>query len=135
MLAASVLGTVTSEPSIGNPPRVVVIDDHAPFRQAARMLLAARGYDVVAEASSAATALDAVERHAPHGVLLDVQLGDDDGFAVCGVLTRLRPELAVLMASADEPKDPERVTRCGARGFVRKAHLPRIDFGRFWPRG
>jgi DNA-binding NarL/FixJ family response regulator len=126
---------VTPEPSIGNPPRVVVIDDHAPFRQAARMLLAARGYDVVAEASSAATALDAVERHAPHGVLLDVQLGHDDGFAVCDVLTRLRPGLAVVMASADEPKDPERITRCGARGFVRKAHLPRIDLGRFWPRG
>jgi DNA-binding NarL/FixJ family response regulator len=133
--AASVLGTVTSEPSIGSPPRVVVVDDHPSFRQAARMLLAARGYDVVAEAASAATALDAVERHAPHGVLLDVQLGDDDGFAVCGALTRSRPDLAVLLASADEPKDPDRITGCGARGFVRKAHLPRIDFGRFWPRG
>jgi DNA-binding NarL/FixJ family response regulator len=99
------------------------------------MLLAARGYDVVAEASCAATARDAIERHAPDGVLLDVNLGADDGFALCGSLTRSRPELAVLLASADEPKDPELIARCGARGFVRKAHLPRIDFGKFWPRG
>src|SRR3954470_7739499 len=99
------------------------------------MLLAARGYDVVAEAASAASALDAVERHAPHGVLLDVHLGPDGGFGVCGRLPRLRPALAVILASADEPNDPERVTRCGARGFVRKVQLPRIDFARFWPRG
>ena len=104
------------------------------------MLLAARGYDVVAEAASAATALESirivvVDDHPlfRHGLIQ--LLNSDDGFAVCGVLTRARPELAVLLASADEPKDPERITRCGARGFVRKTHLPRIDFGRFWPRG
>ena len=74
------MAQVLSQPSYGSNPRVVVVDDHPTFRHAARMLLAARGYDVVGEASCAASALDAVERHAPQAVLLDVRLGDDDGF-------------------------------------------------------
>jgi DNA-binding NarL/FixJ family response regulator len=122
------------QPSQRNLPRVVIVDDQPIFREAARMLLEARGYDVVAEASCAAPALDAVERHAPQAVLLDVRLGDDDGYAVCESLTRLRPELAVLLASTDAPEDAELITRCGARGFVPKARLPHIDFADFWPR-
>jgi CheY-like chemotaxis protein len=130
--AASIRGTVTSEPSHDSFPRVVIVDDHAPFRLTARMLLTARGYDVVAEASCAATAREAVERHAPDGVLLDIHLGDDNGFAICAALTRSRPELAVLLASIDDPENLDLVTRCGARGFVRKAQLARIDFQEFW---
>src|SRR4051795_9864861 len=102
-------------PNAGRP-RVVIVDDHAPFRRTIGILLAARGYDVVAEASCAATALDAVERHAPDAVLLDVHLGDDDGFALCGSLTRSHPGLAVLLASTHDPENPELITRCGARG-------------------
>jgi DNA-binding NarL/FixJ family response regulator len=113
----------------------VIVDDQPTFRKAARRLLEARGYDVVAEAGCGATALDAVERHAPQGVLLDVRLGDDDGFEVCVELIRGRPELAVLLASdADYEHAQELTEGCGARGFVRKSWLPYTDLGRFWPR-
>ena len=83
-------------------PRVLVVDDEPTFRDAARRLLEQRGYAVVAEAGCAASALDAVERFAPQAVLLDVRLGDDDGFDVCRRLTRTRPWLAVLLASTGE---------------------------------
>ena len=114
-------------------PRVVIVDDDRVFRDAARMLLEARGYDVVGEASTAASALDAVERHEPEAVLLDICLGEDNGFTVCGALRRARPELAILLASVDD-QAPELVERCGARGFVRKSRLIQIDFEEFWPR-
>lgn len=114
-------------------PRVVIVDDEPTFRDAARALLAARGYNVIAEAGCAESALDAVERHNPHGVLLDVRLGGDDGITVCGSLTRVRPELAILLTSVDE-HDSELIVRCGARGFVLKGRLHKIDFGEFWPR-
>ena len=117
-------------------PQVVIVDDQPVFREAARQLLAARGYDVVAEAGCAAGAVDAVERHDPHAVLLDVRLGEDDGLAVCSALTDARPDLAVLLASDAEYWDSEElVARCGARGFVRKSHLHHTDLGQFWPRG
>ena len=72
---------------------------------------------------------------APEAVLLDVRLGDDDGFAVCDALTRTRPGLAVLLASdADHERSGERFERCGARGFVRKSKLAQTDLAQFWPR-
>ena len=115
---------------------MVIVDDQPVFREAARQLLAARGYDVVAEAGSAEGAVDAVERHEPHAVLLDVRLGEDDGLAVCSELTDARPDLAVLLASDAEYGDPEElVAGCGARGFVRKSHLHHTDLGQFWPSG
>jgi DNA-binding NarL/FixJ family response regulator len=113
--------------------QVVIVDDHAIFRDAARHCLKARGYDVVAEAGCAASAVEAVERHQPDAMLLEVDLGDDDGFAVCDAVTRLRPDLAVILTSAENYEHvPERIESCGARGFVRKEHLPRVDFARFW---
>lgn len=120
-------------PNAGRP-RVVIVDDHAPFRRTIGILLAARGYDVVAEASCAAAAIDAVERHAADAVLMDVGLRDDDAFAVCSLLTRSRPGLAVLLTSADGRHDAERISRSGARGFVRKSRLHQTDLRKYWPR-
>jgi len=113
--------------------RVVIVDDEAIFRDAARQCLAARGYHVVAEAGSAATAVEAVQRHEPDAMLVDVRLGDDDGFAVCNAVTRMRPHLAVVLTSVENYEhSPERIESCGARGFVRKQHLARVDLARFW---
>jgi DNA-binding NarL/FixJ family response regulator len=113
--------------------QVVIVDDQAIFRDAARQCLTARGYDVVAEAGCAAGAVEAVERHGPDAMLLDVDLGDDDGFAVCDAVTRIRPDLAVILTSVENyAHDPQRIESCGARGFVRKEHLPRVDLARFW---
>ena len=63
---------------------------------------------------------------------MDVYLGHDDGVGVCELLTRLRPGLAVLLVSATELDHPERITRCGARGFVPKYRLHKIDFKEFF---
>jgi len=116
--------------------RVVVVDDQPRFRDAARMLLERRGYAVVGEAGCGASALEAVERLSPEAVLLDVRLGDDDGFEVCGALTRAHPEVAVLLASdSDYALFEDLVRASGASGFVPKSQLTRCDFERFWPRG
>jgi len=116
-------------------PRVLVVDDEPTFRDAARRLLEQRGYPVVAEAGCAASALDAVERFAPEAVLLDVRLGDDDGFEVCRRLTHTRPGLAVVLASTgDYEHCHELLASSGARGFVSKTKLVDTDFGQFWPR-
>ena len=114
--------------------QVVIVDDQVIFRDAARTCLTARGYEVVAEAGCADSAIEAVRCHRPDAMLLDVELGDDDGFAVCEAVTRIRPDLAVILTSVEKIYEdvPERIESCGARGFVRKEHLPRVDFSRFW---
>jgi CheY-like chemotaxis protein len=116
-------------------PRVLVVDDQPVFRGAARLLLERRGYAVVGEAGCATTALDAVERFAPQAVLLDVRLGDDDGFDVCRRLMRARPALAVLLTSTFEyDQCDDLVASSGARGFISKGRLLDTDFGQVWPR-
>jgi CheY-like chemotaxis protein len=115
------------------PVRVLVVDDSAPFRTAARELLRRRGYVVVGEAANAAEAIEAAEQLAPDAVLLDVRLPDGCGFEVSAVLTRARPELAVLLISADDSPPPDRrVEASGARGFVHKCCLAATPLERFW---
>ena len=131
MNAATPLST---DGATAGPPRVLVVDDRPDFREAARMLVERRGYAVVAEAGCAATALDAVERFQPDAVLLDVRLGDDDGFEVCGRLVRARPGLAVLLTSTSAyDHHDELIAASGARGFIRKSELLNADFARYWP--
>ena len=110
------------------PVQVLIADDHACFRDVARVLLERRGFAVVGEATGAAACLEAAERLAPEAVLLDVHLGDGDGFEVCRALTRDDPRRAVLIVSADERREaPTRAENCGARGFVLKSMLAKAD--------
>jgi two-component system response regulator EvgA len=111
--------------------RVLIIDDHALFRAAARELLERRGFAVVAEADSATSGLRTAEHIAPDAVLLDIGLPDGNGFDLCHALTQRNPELAVLLVSANEPHDHrERARECGARGFLLKSRLASEDLHR-----
>jgi len=92
---------------------VLIIDDHAPFRAAARELLERRGFTVVGEADGAKAGLEAAEAVAPEAVVLDVQLPDGNGIDVCKALTEANPTLAVLLVSADEHHDRS-ADDCGA---------------------
>lgn len=113
--------------------RVLIVDDSAPFRQAARELLRRRGYLVVGEVGTAAAARAAVERLTPHALLVDVGLPDGCGFELAAALTRAQPDLAVLLISANDPPAREqRLRASGARGFVLKSSLAATPLDRFW---
>ena len=60
--------------------RVLIVDDHSPFRELARSLLQHAGLTVVGEAGDGLSGVDACLRLRPDVVLLDVQLPDMDGF-------------------------------------------------------
>ena len=108
------------------PPilRVLVVDDHAAYRDAARKVLAADGYDVVGEAGDAADALRLTGTLHPDVVLLDVQLPDADGFQLARQLVRQDAAPAVVLVSSRPRADYGRlVERSGARGFIDKEEL------------
>jgi DNA-binding NarL/FixJ family response regulator len=105
------------------PKRVLIVDDHQPFRAVARELLENAGYIVTGEAADAAEALAAVAAHAPDAVLLDVQLPDRDGFAVATELTATDGPAVVLISSRDAEDYGRRIAACGARGFIAKSKL------------
>jgi len=59
--------------------RVLIVDDHAAFRESASALLEAEGFDVVGEAADGESAVAEVARLRPDIVLLDIQLPGLDG--------------------------------------------------------
>jgi DNA-binding NarL/FixJ family response regulator len=104
--------------------RVLIVDDHAPFRSIARQVLTADGFLIVGEAADGAEAIRACGELRPDLVLLDVQLPDIDGFAVAAVLTaRVDPPAVVLVSSRSLSDYGSRIEDCRARGYVAKGEL------------
>ena len=115
--------TATSE----RPVRVMLVDDHASFRASARWLLETEGYVVIAEAASGESALETVADAQPELVLLDVGLPGIDGFQVALGIRARCPRARIVLTSSRELADlgADRVSGCGAAGFVHKAALSR----------
>jgi DNA-binding NarL/FixJ family response regulator len=103
---------------------VLIVDDHAEFRAFARTLLQAEGLEVVGEAPDGASALAAARTLRPETVLLDIQLPDVDGFAVCEQLAATEDAPAVVLTSTRTASSyRRRLGDTSARGFIAKAEL------------
>jgi DNA-binding NarL/FixJ family response regulator len=106
------------------PQTVLIVDDHAGFRLAARAVLEADGYAVVAESATGMDAIEAVQRFQPDLVLLDVCLPDLDGIEVASRLTTADRGLDVVLTSSRDASDYQgHLETSGARGFIPKADL------------
>ena len=81
--------------------RVLIVDDHEPFRVWAAKLLRAGGMEVVGEAATAGQGLAAAEALRPDVVLLDVRLPDIDGFTVCRALSGDGAARRAVLGGAD----------------------------------
>ena len=104
--------------------RILIVDDHAPFRSIARQVLTADGLLIVGEAANGAEAILACGELRPDLVLLDVQLPDIDGFAVAAVLTtQVDPPAVVLVSSRSRIDYGPRIEACRALGYIAKAEL------------
>lgn len=114
------------------PVTVVIVDDDPGFRAIARAVLGDGGYAVIGEAADAAAAVAATQRLRPDCVLLDVQLGDADGFAVAQVLADGDDGPAVVLTSGRDRRDLEPLIRASAaRGFIAKEKLSPAALGEF----
>jgi DNA-binding NarL/FixJ family response regulator len=105
-------------------PTLLIVDDHAAFRESASALLEAEGFAVVGEAADGDEAMAAVERLRPQVVLLDIQLPDLDGFAVAERLAAVRdPPRVVLISSREATAYGPRLAAAAAQGFIPKREL------------
>jgi DNA-binding NarL/FixJ family response regulator len=103
---------------------VLIVDDHAPFRETVRALLEHGGFDVVGEAADGRSALAEAARLRPELVLLDVQLPDVDGFDVAAALAASAGAPAVVLTSTRGASSyRKRLAGSPARGFVPKSEL------------
>lgn len=103
---------------------VLIVDDHAPFRERARMVLEDDGFRVIGEAADGEEAVAVAQRLRPEIVLLDVQLPDVDGFAVAERLAEAPdPPAVVLISSRSAGAYRHRLQTTSACGFIAKAEL------------
>jgi two-component system invasion response regulator UvrY len=113
---------------------VLLVDDHAQFREAARDLVEATpGFEPVGEAESGEEALRLVDELDPALVLLDVGLPGMDGIETAKSITSVDPHPTVFLVSIDDFSDhPARIASCGATAFVRKRDLRSSALRELW---
>ena len=103
--------------------KVLLIDDHPLILAALKTVIKGLGDDVtVVGVATARAARDALHRDANFDLaLLDLQLGDADGFDVLAEFRTAYPALPVVVVSAsDRGSDVIRAVDLGAMGFVPK---------------
>src|SRR2546427_3565752 len=109
-------------PTVARPLRLLVVDDHEVVRQGLVALLDRRpGFEVVAQAGSAAESIDQARQHQPDIVVMDVRLPDGSGVEACRAIRDELPATRVIMLTSFP--DDEAVLSAivaGASGYLLK---------------
>ncbi|MBV9641916.1 MAG: response regulator [Mycobacteriaceae bacterium] len=110
---------MTSQKSV----RCVIVDDNQEFLDAAAGVLERGGISVVGMASSVDEALTSAARLRPDVVLVDVDLGVEDGFELAARLHRQEGAAVILTSTHAQQDFEELIANSPVAGFVQKAAL------------
>jgi DNA-binding NarL/FixJ family response regulator len=103
----------------------VLVEDHEVLREGLGLLLRRRGFDVVAEVSTAPEGAEAIAREKPEVSVIDVALPGESGIELARRLLRADGSLGILMYTGTADRVLLRdALDCGARGFVVKGSPP-----------
>jgi DNA-binding NarL/FixJ family response regulator len=104
---------------------VLIADDQDLVRSGLRLVLEARGVEVLGEAADGRTAVDAVRRLRPDVVLMDIRMPVLDGIAATREVTRLDgPTRVLVLTTYDLDEYVYQALRAGAAGFLLKSTAP-----------
>ncbi|EJW15591.1 response regulator [Paenibacillus alvei] len=80
--------------------RILIVDDAAFMRMMIRDILTKNGYDVVAEASDGAQAIEKYKEHKPDLITMDITMPEMDGITALKEIRKSDPNAKVIMCSA-----------------------------------
>ena len=108
------------------PIRVLIVDDDAMVVSALQAIVGMPDYiDVVATASDGDEVVDAIHRHHPDVVLLDVRMKRQDGLVTTAQIQRLtNPPRVIVLTTWDTDDIVQRAIAAGAAGFLLKTADP-----------
>jgi DNA-binding NarL/FixJ family response regulator len=115
----------------------LIVDDQAPFRDAARAVLArVAEFELVGEATSGEEAIELAESLRPGLVLMDINMGAVDGIEATRAILARFPETFVVLVSTYTAADlPPGARSCGAAAYVNKDELSPRMLRRLWEAG
>ncbi len=117
----------------GAQPEILVVEDDATIRTILEMVLRGAGYTHVRSAGRGDEGLEAIRRHRPDLVLLDIMLPGMDGLTVCRRV-RESPALSdvriVMLTARTQNEDIVRGLECGADDYVTKPFDRRVLLAR-----
>jgi len=105
-----------------HPIRILMIDDHAMLRTGLRMIIESHmGMVVVGEAENRHESLAAIAMETPDIILLDLDLGDENGLDLLPELIAAVPDARIiLLTGLRDPEVQRRAILLGAMGLVSK---------------
>ena len=114
--------------------RVLVVDDQAPFRLAARMVLKrAEGFELVGEAATGEESVERVAELSPDLVLMDINMPGINGIEATRRIVAAAPDTVVFLCSTYQLGDlPADARTSGARAYVNKEELGPDVLARLW---
>ncbi len=111
---------------MAGPITCLAVDDHPAVRQGLELLLDnADDIDLVETVPSGEEAMDALGRHAPQVVIVDVRLPGIDGISTVKRITQAAPAAGTVVFSAyGDKRLLSDAIAAGARGYVMKGSPP-----------
>jgi DNA-binding NarL/FixJ family response regulator len=116
------------------PLSVMVVDDQAPFRMAARAVIRrSHGFSLAGEAENGVKALELANEIHPAVVLMDINMPEMGGIEATRRIVADLPETFVILCSTYDISDlPPDATASGARAYVNKEQLGATTLRRLW---
>ena len=102
--------------------RIVIAEDYTILREGLRALISSNPeFDVVAEAGDGHEAIQCVEKHKPHLILLDLSMPRMNGMDAIREIRRRVPETKILVLTVHKAEEYILATlKAGANGYVLK---------------
>ena len=104
---------------------ILIVDDVEDIRFFVREALTPEGYDVI-EAADGLEALDQFKKYSPSVVILDLSIGQPDGFEVCREIRRTSTVPIIMLTSHVQEMDEAMCLAAGADDYITKPVSARI---------